>query len=250
MRALSFDASRCEIVLFWQRLSKLRTLTLAHVKLDSSQCLASAEQITRLDIRDTKLGEVKGLSALSALRELSLPPGLRALGPLGALTTLVRLDLRGSKASDLSPLATLVNLEHLTLKGAAEVTDLSALKGLGALVYLDLSATGVSSMKWAKRLTSLQTLQLRDTTVADLRPLTRLEALTTIDLAGTPIKRLPDLRRLVALETLLLSDTGIKKVAGLKRNPTLKLLEIVGTEVSDEQVEKLQEALPECVIER
>ena len=76
-----------------------------------------------------------------------------------------------------------------------------------------------------------------------------LAALVALDLAATRIKRLPRLKRLVALETLVLSDTFVTKVWALRKVTTLKRLDLVGTEVPEDKVAKLREALPECTIE-
>ena len=58
-----------------------------------------------------------------------------------------------------------------------------------------------------------------------------------------------NLKRLVALETLILSDTFITKVWGLRKLTTLKRLDLVGTEVPEDKVARLREAMPECAIE-
>lgn len=136
--------------------------------------------------------------------------------------------------------------------------DLASLKNCDNLRELWLFQTDITDAGLAvlDNLTNLEHLQLAETAVTDrgLAYIEGLEDLKWLDLGATKITDagLVHLSKMHHLEHLCLEDTGISDagVEHLLGLSNLELLDLRGTRVTDEGVKKLQQALPDCTIER
>jgi hypothetical protein len=126
---------------------------------------------------------------------------------------------------DLSPLAKLSNLEHLKIT-YPRGSNLSPLANLTKLQWLDLGGNQISDISALARLTKLEFLNLSSTQVSDLSPLAKLSN----------------------LEWLILDDTKVNNVTPLESLTRLEKLYIRDAAVTNEQISKLQIALPNCLI--
>ncbi len=84
--------------------------------------------------------------------------------------------------------------------------------------------------------------------VIDLTPLRGLPKLTHLGLTGTQVSDLTPLSGLVNLENLWLYGKQVSDLTPLSGLVNLEYLDIQGTQVSVEDAERLQDALPNCVI--
>ena len=168
-----------------------------------------AQLVVRLDFSDEEsLTSVALLSNLANLESLILSDTpVRDASPLASLTRLRMLSLSGTRVSDLSHLSALTELERLYLAGTLvsidgrlisvrgvpmtlsgqHLTDISSLRYLTRLRYLDLGATQITDITPISRLTNLRWLSLWNSKVNDIRPLANLSSLNEIDLRGTRI---------------------------------------------------------------
>ncbi len=139
-------------------------------------------------------------------------------------------------------------------------TFLEHLKGLTDLKELDLGTSHISDagLVHLKGLTKLESLSLSDTLISDtgLEHIKGLTDLEELDLRYTKYvdAELVHLKRLTRLKELDLSGTQITD-AGLIHLKELTNLKSLGlglgrTQVTDEGMEKLRQALPHCRIER
>ena len=97
-------------------------------------------------------------------------------------------------------------------------------------------------------LKSLKLLDLNTTPVSDLTPLAGLKNLRVLALTGMPVSDLTPLAKLTSLESLRLTSTKVNDLTSLAGLKNLEVLWLNGTAVSDEQVEELRRALPNCKI--
>ena len=193
------------------------------------------------------------------------------VSPIAQLTKLERLGLANTAVNDVAPLANLRNLQWLDLKHTP-VTDLSPLAKLPLLRVLELQNTPASDLSPLAKATSLAVLLLNETPVHDLSPLAHLTNLVMLDLSGTQVADLSPLGSATELKSLYLRDiraTALSPLANLKNLELLVLdhtratdlmslskltnlttLEIQGAPVTDEEVAKLEKALPQCRIGR
>ena len=136
-----------------------------------------------------------------------------------------KIDLSMTKITDLTPLANFTGLQWLYLI-ETKISDLSPLSNLTALESLELTGTSVSDLTPLANLTGLQRLSLWRTTVSDLIPLANLTGLQHLDLDGTLVSDLTPLSNLAKLQSL----------------------DLTGTEISENEVRKLRDTLPHCLI--
>ena len=112
--------------------------------------------------------------------------------------------------------------------GHPQVSDITALAGLTNLAELSLDTAEVSDIAPLSELVNLQKLDLAITQVSDVRSLARLKKLEQLDLSSTRV-------------------TDISPLVGLQK---LRVLDLYDTPVSDDQIDSLRKALPNCVIKR
>jgi len=193
------------------------------------------------------------------------PPGLEWLRNFFGDEYFYRVEsvkLVGPKVTDatLEAVGRLTDVKWLNLR-QTEVTKggLEHLKELTNLQSLSIENTRVTDagMEHMKGLTKLRSLSLRNTGITDagLEHLTGLTNLVTLSLKDTQITDagLEHLKGLTKLERLLLlstdiTDAGLEHLKGLTNLRSIKLL--LRTQVTDEGVKKLKQALPYCRITR
>ena len=154
--------------------------------------------------------------------------GISDLSPLAALTNLRKLSLHQNQISDLSPLSALTNLTILLLYGN-KISDLSPLATLTNLTQLDLDLNQIRDLSPLSALTNLKNLELRNNQISDLSPLAALTNLTWLALSNNQIRDLSPLAALTKLRTLKIRDCE---------------------NITEGEVHKLQQALPDLEIER
>jgi hypothetical protein len=147
------------------------------------------------------------------------------LSPLAGLKSLQSLDVQENQVSDLTVLAQLKSLNYLHLKGT-QVNDLVPLAGLKNLAAVALDDTQITDLSPLAGRENLEEVWLQDTQVSDLAPLAKLKKLRILSVEATPV-------------------CDVSVLAGLKN---LQLIILDRTPVSEERVEILQRALPNCHI--
>ena len=190
------------------------------------------------------------------------------LKPLRKLTKLQVLDL-GNRISpkkweiplndmypgiipfqNLESLSSLKNLKQINLDNTL-ISDLESLKDFKYLQYLFLNETDVNDLGPLKYMTNLKTLFITNTHVTDLDPIRKLVSLSALYVAGTEITNLEPLRGLSNLSELEIDRTNISDIEPIMRLKNLHELWMYQCEkITDEQVEDLQNSLPNLKIYR
>jgi Leucine-rich repeat (LRR) protein len=253
-------------------LTNLRSLYLRDNQIRDLSPLAALTNLARLDLEDNQISDLSPLEALTKLRVLVLYHNqISDLSPLAALTNLRKLHLYLNQISDLSPLADLKNLTELYLNHnqirdfsplAAltnltelylqnnQISDLSPLAVLKNLTQLDLSDNQISDLSPLAALTNLTQLDLQNNQIRDLSPLKALTNLTELILYNNQIRDLSPLKALTNLTELHLQDNQVSDLSTLAALTKLKILNIRRCEdINEGEVDKLQKALPDLVIE-
>jgi Leucine-rich repeat (LRR) protein len=91
-------------------------------------------------------------------------------------------------------------------------------------------------------------VQFTDTQVSDLSPLSELKNLRYLLLSNTQVSDLSPLAELKNLYYLQLGGTQVSDLSPLVELKNLTHLDLRNTLVSEEQVEELRQALPNCEI--
>lgn len=182
------------------------------------------------------------LSELITIKEIEAPVyRIHHIDDLVYFTSLEKLDLRGNKINDISALKELVNLRYLDLShnfsalgvqsGAG--LNLDALKNLTRLEDLYLDKNYISNIEPLANLVSLKNLSLRHNRLHDISPLERLVKLTSLDLSENfhtedneprAIADIGPLNNLLALERLEIEDNMITDLSPLADLENLSFL--------------------------
>lgn len=129
--------------------------------------------------------------------------------------------------------------------------DLSPLEKLPNLRELALLVTPVKSIKPLADFKSLRILELNTTNISDLKPIKGMVNLQKLRVPGSKVSSLEPLKGLINLQELDIKATKISDLKPIKGLTNLKILNIQGCKnITDEQVEDLQKALPELRITR
>jgi len=159
--------------------------------------------------------------------ELSLSHNrIRDLEPLDVLKDITMLDISGNQIDDILPLMALEKLTVLNLE-RNQIDDISPLDMLYGLICLYMWDNLISDISPLQDLTNLTTLGLDMNQISDISPLQSLTNLTALDLRNNKI-------------------SDISPLMGLKKLETLSL---EGNPITLEQIQELEAALPNCIID-
>lgn len=155
------------------------------------------------------------------------------LSPIKELSGLTRLVLHTPHAVGFSALGELSNLTYLDLSGCYDIADISFLRNLTELVYLDLNTNNISNLSTLSKLTKLEYLNLNAVfdkgfshSIEDISVLRNMVNLKELHLYGNRIADLSPLKNLASLEVLDLGNNNIKNLSalsGLTQLTTLNL---------------------------
>jgi Leucine-rich repeat (LRR) protein len=151
---------------------------------------------------------------------------------------------------NINPISSLTSLKSLSL-GSTLISDLTPLKDLKNLQSLYLSETDVNDLEPTKNLKFLTTLFLSNTKIENLDPISELEKLESLYIGGTQVTSLEPLKSLSNLRELEIDRTKVsdlEPIMGLKNLMDLWMYQCEN--ITDEQVEDLQHALPNLKIYR
>jgi Leucine-rich repeat (LRR) protein len=215
-----------------EKCSNLKTLRLENINYPKQAIPIWMEILSKFGIYDLKkrftidLRPIENLHSLQLLQIYNVP--VKNIKPLTGLTNLQRLFLENLQLSDLKPLKELKNLKILALNDS-KVSDLEPLKDLVSLQNLFLDGTQVSDLEPLKGLKSLDTLIVSKTLITDLEPLKDMVTLRQLFVYNSQVSNLEPIKGLVNLQSLYISGCN---------------------NISDQQVNDLQKALPNLKIER
>ena len=196
--------------------------------------IASAKNLTVLNIRDNPLSDLSPLTRLVKLREILFrDTEVADLSPLSGLRDLEMIDASETRITSLAPLAGLKNLQKLDTVHS-DITDLSPLAELTNLTRLRLYDCKATDLSPLKGLTKLKWFGLTHTdNISDLSPLSGLTDLEHLALSDTEISDISALAGLVNLETLILNQNRIVDVSPLASLRNLKNLQLHNNNISD-----------------
>ena len=211
-------------------LTALQLLYLSQNRELDLSTLSGLPALEQLYLASSEISDVSGLSGLPALEYLNLRRNrISDASPLSGLPALEELVLTENRELEVSTLAELT-VKDLDLTHC-EISDLSTLTGLTALVELDLSYNQISDMSPLTGLTSLVNLYLTDNQISDVPPLSGLTALKNLRLPGNHILEVT-LSGPPGLESLSLVDNRISKVS-LSGLPALQYINLKYNRISE-----------------
>ena len=270
------------------KMTNLTDLNLGVNKISDISVLSDLTNLTKLCLGGNEINDISVLSGLTNLTELQLWRNeISDISALSSLTSLNVLDLDGNNIVDIEILKFLVNLQELCISnnGITDITPLSKLTNLEKLeIVTDVNGIlpQIEDLTPLENLINLKELWLQNQEIADqlyvVGKLENLEFLNISHINGGgrkdggysvdigELKSLTNLKTLYAdmnaiddisvlsdltqLTTLCLDLNGLwdRDMAPIYKLTNLTSLSVYSNNISDSEIEKLQEALPNCFI--
>ncbi|MCK6559974.1 leucine-rich repeat domain-containing protein [candidate division KSB1 bacterium] len=154
--------------------------------------------------------------------------GIPKVGPIYAsdMARLTSLKCESKNITSLKGLEYAVNLTELRLYNTKSIHDLSPLRHLIKLTFLDLRSCGADSVGPLRQLTNLQTLLLAGNKIAIIDSLALLTNLTKLELYDNLIDSVTALRGMTKLTYLTLHKNRITSLEGLQDKLSLATLSL------------------------
>lgn len=229
-----------------------------------------------LDLSNNLISDIRPLMVLSKLEHLSLEGNnISSITPLSEMAVLKELVLNGNKISNTQTLSKLTSLSILGLKNTGILDkDLEYLYNLKNLRELSLVGNAKLSEGAVNKLhdklnnckithselvknielggkafaPDSDTVEASALGISDISAVSGFKSVKILDLSGNIISSVSALSTLTTLEYLDLSDNNISDVKPLYSLTNLKQLWIGGNGLSEDAIEELRQALPDCDI--
>lgn len=206
------------------QLPMLENLTLSGCYLSTISNLASATNLTYLDLSNNSIRDLSGLSGLTRLEYLDLSSNaLIDLEAITGLTQLQTLDVSYNSLITTAPVAALTNLTKLDVSA----NGLFKLEGIDALVDLTWFAASNNHLIDVDILapcTKLQTLIISNNTILDLNVLQNHVDLEFLDFSYNEVSSLPKFNKNCQMQII---NGGYNKLSSLDNLSVLQKLEYV-----------------------
>ena len=249
VKELSLYGEKITDITLLKRCKNLRTLHLSENSISDISALKGLKNLTSLLLDNNQISDISMLKGLTNLTVLYLHGNqISDISALKGLTKLILLDLNYTKVNDLTPIRGLGKLTHLYVS-TTQFDNIQAVSELTNLRLLGITNTKVGDLEPIKDLINLEALYFSGTPVKTLEPLKGLKTLRQLSFRNTEIDTLEPLKELTGLQTLKIQNTLINSLEPLKGLINLKKLYIEGCEnITTEQIDELQKALPDCEI--
>ena len=176
------------------------------------------------------------------------------LSSLDKLTALTKLDVTGNPGLSNNAIGALKSvLPGCTIFYEELVYDIDfcghILRSDETTVYL--ANSGIEGITGLDKMTALEELDLSGNMISNLYIFEYTacrDTLKKLNLSGNDIFDIYPLAKLTALEELNLSENRIAMILPLKQITTLRILDLSGNQITESQLEDLQDALPGCEI--
>lgn len=224
------------------------TLKLSEAYVSDLSFLNNLPNLKSLRVIFSGIKDYSTLENIPTLETLAVrSSGISDYTQFGGLTNIIELDLGEGGADDLSPLSGLTNLKKLYLDHST-LGDLSPLISLTSLEELYISYTNVEDISPLSSMTWLDSVDLHGNSITDISPLA-LTRLGCISIDYDSADYIETLNKMKCLNTLIIVVTGTSDVLSLSSLTGLNNLYIFcDSDVSEEDIEALRQALPDCEI--
>ncbi|KAL0221939.1 hypothetical protein RCL1_001793 [Eukaryota sp. TZLM3-RCL] len=180
-----------------------------------------------------ELRNIAELKKLKRFTRMVLPVCRFNHSEFSSLINLQHLDFTKASVPDVIPFASLLSLKYLDLHASWEINDISLLKDLVELEYLNIKDCSVSDISVLSQFSKLRDLTIYRTQVRDLSPISGLIGLSVLDAFASKVDDVSPLLGLIYLRSLDLGHTLVTDFRGLAALTRLEKLELRGTAVED-----------------
>jgi len=217
-------------------------------KIHDISALAAFKNLKLLNLDGNSVEDISAVSSLSNLQWLSIRDNsVLDISPIADLYALEVLDITDNYVNDLSAVSRLTNLKELRF-GGNEVVDISALVNLTGLSVLRFSDNHVSNLAPLMNLTHLTALRFSDNEVSSINVLAGMTELRELWFYNNYVEDINALSGLTNLEFLYMGGNEIKDASAVMNLYNLKELSLSGNNISNDQISRIDAAIPDCEI--
>lgn len=238
-------------------MSTLRAVDASNNQVTDTATVGAMTGLTTLCLSDNPISDFSGLEKLRNLRTLSLKntglddEGLQYMEKLNALMLLEVEDNPGLSGEAVDALwATLGNCE-ITHSKLVYSVEIGGIRVPGDTEELDLSGRSLSDLSGMTNLYNLITVDLSGNSISNIYIFKFTNSRTTIenlDLSSNQIEDITPIASMTALINLDLSNNMVNSVGPLMEQKGLRSLDLSGNPLTEEQLDALSNALPDCEI--
>ena len=210
----------------WSWFENLEDLWIFKTSIKDITFLSDCDSINTLKLsQNDNLTDISSLADLDSLKVLELCDlPIDDFENIGSIDTLVELSLQNLNIKDISPIYS-NNLQTLCL-----------------------SRLPIVSIDFIEESSKLENFALLECNVSDVHSVGNLKEITSLTITNTPVKDITPLSNLKTLEMLSLMNNNISDISPLKSFINLKRLYLQGNPLTEDQIDELREALPNCDI--
>ena len=254
-------------------LTKLNKINLSRNQVTDLTPLAELPALRELWVQGNGLEDLKPLASIVTLQQLYLDENpLKDLGPLAGLNQLETLGLSGIQARDFSPLKGMSSLQSLSFSPGAGTDFKAVLSGMKKLKSIHITKTtlpdlnalveGLASPEVLESLTvfngavenvaalakcqNLRSVSMMANGITDLSAFRGMTQLTSLILSQNRISDVAPLVEVPNLATLWLSSNRVTDITPLMKHKNLRFVLLRASQVPEEQLEQLRQAIPGC----
>ena len=230
--------------------TRLTSLTLNNMALndDDIKDLKYMVNLTELHMYQNKVTDISPLKGLTGLKTLSLFNNeITDISPLAGLISLETLYLRDNNITDISILDGLYNLQTLDISGN-NIKDITPLAELRNLTLLRINDNDISNISALSGLKSMDRLHMQNNSISDIAPLTAMADLTEVYLENNNVSDIEPLMSLTSLGWIKLGYNPVSNFNPITHLTQLKKLYIEGIDIPAEELQSLQDKLPDTTI--
>lgn len=238
-------------------IGSLRYLNAAGNSISSASSLTMMTKLTELNLDGNQIRDFSGFRKLRGLNSLSLnstgltDESLQYFSNLANLTYLSIEDNEGLTSQYVNELKkSLVNCEVRTSQ-LSYLVEFAGLQIDNATVQMSLNGMNIDDISGIVNLGSLEFVQMSRNNIVNLYPIEYTESINTLkylDLSSNSIADATPLAQLRVIENLDLSYNYISSEVPFLSMYTLRTLNLTGNPLTDEQVERIRNALIYCEV--
>jgi len=236
-------------------MSSLRYINAEGNNVTSTAALSTLEELKELYLAGNPISDVSGIRQLKHLRKLGLEETgitddiiaeLYGMDSLDVLRIYDNPALSGEAVDKLKSKLRGCNVQHSELLYSYEI---GGERFREDVEVLQLAGRGISDISVINKFTMLQSLDLGSNNIENIYIFQYLSApLSELILSDNNISDITPLMYLKDIETLDLSYNRISQITPLMQLEGLRHLDLRGNPLMAEQVQMLQDALPDCEI--
>jgi hypothetical protein len=255
-----------------RKFKNLEKLDCSHTAITSLVALSEVINLKSLDVSFCQLTALKGIEKFAMLSELKCKANkIEDLVPVKNLLNLTELDCSENEIENIADVKDLLMLIKLDISLNIKIKSIDVVSGLVNLEKLAIRKIDVGSIEPLRKLINLKYLDVYNTNITSLEPIRNIHKIFHLNIDHNKITSLEPIANHVFISELTMSSTSVQDLSGIQNlinlrifecsdNPQIKslgpvnkfeyvkVLKIVHTGISKEEVARFKKNHPNCQI--